>query len=345
MGTSRSRSRSHGWTAWLCGVVIVGTGLSGTLAGAASPTVPSAPTITSVTAGLHSVTVAFAPTSDGGAPILSYRVKCTSTNGGVPGSHDGPTSPIGVAGVTSADGYSCTVAASNRKGVGPPSAPSARVVTLPIVPAAPRITSMTAGWHSVTVAFAPTSDGGARILTYVVSCLTDYGPRSHQAVTSPITIACLEGANTYICTVAAENRVGWSRSSAPSSPTVSLPTLPAPPTITSAAPGLHSMTVAFAKPADDGGAPITDYRVTCTSPNGGIVNAHQSSNSPITVAGLTAAKIYTCTVAAMNEVGTGPVSTLSAPVVALPTAAGSADDHRRDSRTTQYLGHVHETCQ
>ena len=92
MGTSRSRRRSHGWTAWLCGVVIVGTGLSGTLAGAASPTVPSAPTITSVTAGLHSVTVAFA-TSDGGALILSYRVKRTSTNGQAR-SMDAPTSPL-----------------------------------------------------------------------------------------------------------------------------------------------------------------------------------------------------------------------------------------------------------
>ena len=81
------------------------------------------------------------------------------------------------------------------------------------------------------------------------------------------------------------------------------------------------MTVAFVEPADDGGVPITDYRVTCTSPNGGI-GERPSSNWPITVAGLTAAKIYTCTVAAMNEVGTGPVSTLSAPVVAPRTAPG-----------------------
>ena len=46
------------------------------------PNVPGKPSVTSVTPGRHSITVAFsAPASDGGSPITGYRAKCTTTSG------------------------------------------------------------------------------------------------------------------------------------------------------------------------------------------------------------------------------------------------------------------------
>jgi hypothetical protein len=319
MGTSSGRARPRGWTAWLCGVVLVATGIGGTLntpAGAGTVTTPGAPKITSVTAGLSSATVAFKPTSTGGARILNYRVTCTSTNGGSAGSHQGFFSPIRAAGLTSAKRYRCVVAALNRIGFGPPSTPSATFAALPTVPSAPRITSMTPRWHAVTIAFAPTSDGGAPILTYLLTCSVGYGVRSHQGFTSPVTIACVGGGTPYLCTVAAENRVGWGPASPTSSPAVSLPVAPAPPTITSVTVGSYGAAIAFTKPANDGGAAISNYHVTCTSSNGGITVTHDAFASPISVIGLSPTKTYTCTVAAMNQTGVGPQSAPSQPFVA-----------------------------
>lgn len=320
MGKPSGRRRPRGWTAWLCGVVVVGAALSGvssgTSAGAATVTAPGAPKITSVTAGLSSVTLAFKPPADGGARILNYRATCTSSNGGVAGTHQNFNSPIRVAGLTSGKTYRCTVAALNRVGFGPASAPSTAVVALPTVPAPPKITSMTPGWHSVTIAFAPTNDGGAPILSYLLVCSVGYGIRTHQGFSSPVTIACVGGGEPYLCTVAAENRVGWGHASPTSSPAVSLPIAPSAPTITSVNLGLYGATVAFTKPANDGGAPILNYRVTCTSSNGGVTNWHQAFNSPITVTQLSPDDTYTCTVAAINQVGTGPASAPSLPFVA-----------------------------
>ncbi|MGO9872467.1 MAG: fibronectin type III domain-containing protein [Acidimicrobiia bacterium] len=319
MGKPSGRGRPRGWTAWLCGVVVVGAALSGAsggaAAGAATVTAPRAPKITSATPGLSSVTLAFKAPADGGARILSYRATCTSSNGGVADSHQDFNSPIRVAGLTSGKTYRCTVAALNRVGFGPASTPSTAVVALPTAPPPPKITSMTPGWHSVTIAFAPTTDGGAPILNYLLVCSVGYGTRTHQGFTSPVTIACVGGGEPYLCTVAAENRVGWGHAS-PTSPSFSLPVAPSAPTITSVKLGLYGATVAFTTPANDGGASILNYRVTCTSSNGGITNSHQAFNSPISVTGLSPDKTYTCTVAAINQVGIGAGSAPSLPFVA-----------------------------
>jgi hypothetical protein len=175
---------------------------------------------------------------------------------------------------------------------------------------------MKPGWHAVTIAFTPTNDGGAPILNYLLTCSVGYGVRSHQGFTSPVTIACVGGGVPYLCTVAAENRVGWGPASPTSSPAVSLPVAPSPPTITSVTTSAYGASVAFTKPANDGGAAILNYRVTCTSNNGGITNSHQAFNSPISVTGLSPTKTYTCTVAAINQTGIGPASAPSHPFVA-----------------------------
>jgi hypothetical protein len=132
MGVSSSPGR-FGWRAWCCGLAIVAVSMVGVAAGAATKkaTAPGAPTIMSVKAEVRGVRVAFkAPASDGGLKITSYRVVCTSTNGGRVGSRREAKSPIKVLNLTSAKSYRCTVVAHNRVGTGAPSAPSALVVTL-----------------------------------------------------------------------------------------------------------------------------------------------------------------------------------------------------------------------
>ena len=65
------------------------------------PTKPGAPTITSVKTGFRSATVSFdRPASNGGSRIVTYRVVCKSSDGGVKRANNGPRSPIKVSGLS-----------------------------------------------------------------------------------------------------------------------------------------------------------------------------------------------------------------------------------------------------
>jgi len=323
MGKSSSRTQLRRRRTWLCVVAFVASSLGGPPAGAATPTVPGAPTITSVKAiGLKSVTVAFdKPANDGGARIASYRATCTSTDRGVRGTHDAANSPIRVPDLTENKIYVCTVTASNDVGAGRASTRSSAVVVLPTPPSAPTVRSVKAiGSRTITVTFTkPADDGGAPIMNYRATCTSNAGGvgRSREGAQSPINVADLTAGEIYRCTVAADNRVGLGRASARSSPVLARPTAPGAPTITSVRSiGLRSIMVAFAKPADDGGTPIRDYVVECTSTNGGAARSGHASASPIRVSDLTSKKTYRCTVAATNDVRLGPSSPPSKPVVA-----------------------------
>ena len=217
-------------------------------------------------------------------------------------------------------------------------------------PGAPTISSVNAvGLNRVEVAFAaPVDDGGARVLSYQAMCTsTDGGlTRTHDARHSPIRVPSLTGGKTYRCTVTATNRAGTGPASRPSAVAVVRPSAPPAPTITSVntVDELRSITVTFVTPAGDGGAPIRNYRATCTSTTGGATHAREAHQSPITVTDLTAADSYRCTVAADNRVGLSPSSAGSSLVTRAPDGAGGADDHvSKPDRVPQGHGRVQRT--
>ena len=112
------------------------------------------------------------------------------------------------------------------------------------------------------------------------------------------------------------------------SPAGAAPTVPGAPTITGVTAGLRSVMVTYSAPASDGGATITDYRVACSSSDGGASKSTTEHASPTIVRNLTAGKTYTCNVMARNKAGYGPPSAQSAPVVTLsppptPTVPGA----------------------
>lgn len=91
--------------------------------------VPSAPTIGTATAGNGQATVTFtAPSSDGGSPILDYRV--TSSPGGITATGSG--SPITITGLSNGTAYTFTVEARNANGYSLSSTSSNQVT--PVVP-------------------------------------------------------------------------------------------------------------------------------------------------------------------------------------------------------------------
>jgi hypothetical protein len=95
---------------------------------------------------------------------------------------------------------------------------------------------------------------------------------------------------------------------------------PGTPTIGTAAPADGSAIVTFAPPTTDAG-PITAFRATCRSSDGGVSGSGSGPSSPIVVSGLTNGRRYTCTAAARNTTGVGPESAATnAILVGLPTA-------------------------
>ena len=78
-----------------------------------------------------------------------------------------------------------------------------------------------------------------------------------------------------------------------------------------------SLTVTFTIGANNGSA-ITSQTATCVSSNGGVTKTGTHSGAaaaPITVAGVTTGKTYTCTVKATNARRSGPASAPSLPVI------------------------------
>ena len=91
-----------------------------------SPAAPTGVTVVKVANG--QLKVSFTAGANNGASITSFTATCRSSNGGVVGSKTGPASPITVTGLTTAKTYTCTVTATNARGPGLASTPSATIV-------------------------------------------------------------------------------------------------------------------------------------------------------------------------------------------------------------------------
>jgi mono/diheme cytochrome c family protein len=102
-------------------------------------------------------------------------------------------------------------------------------------------------------------------------------------------------------------------------------TAPGQPTSLVATPGPLSASIAFTAPASNGGSPITGYTASCTpSAMGG------AASSPINLTMLSNGVTYTCTVSAINAIG----STASMSVMVTPTAALSSPAFTSNSSVT-----------
>jgi hypothetical protein len=104
------------------------------------------------------------------------------------------------------------------------------------------------------------------------------------------------------------------------------PAPPDAPTNVSATAGNQSATVSWTAPGNNGGSPITGYRINAY-PSGATQPSQQlpagASATSATVTGLTNGTSYTFTVTATNSVGTSQESVASAPVTPAPTVPGA----------------------
>ena len=196
------------------GSIPIGDGAGGVIT--LTPTVPSAPTIGSATAGNVQATVSFTdPVSNGGAAITGYTVIPNPPVG--VDNHAGSTNLTHIiVGLTNGTAYTFTVTATNSVGTSQASAASNSVTpaTPPLsatVPGAPTIGIATAGNAQASVTFtAPSSDGGSAITSYTATC----GAISGIGIVSPMVVTGLTNGTAYTCIVTATNAFGTGAPSA-----------------------------------------------------------------------------------------------------------------------------------
>jgi Ca2+-binding RTX toxin-like protein len=186
------------------------------------------------------------------------------------------------------------------------------------VPNAPTNVTGTGGNASAAISWVrATANGGPPVTSQeivvsqgatVVQTITGLAPAATTR-----TVTGLTNGTAYTFQVRAVNDVGTGPLSAPSAPITprGAPGAPGTPTVTR---GNQQLTVSWAAPASDGGSPITAYEVE--------VRANGVIQSPLltfpatprtqTITGLINGAQYRFRVRAINAVGTGPFSALSA---------------------------------
>jgi len=290
-------------------------------------TVPAAPVIGTATAGNASATVTWtAPTNDGGSPITGYAVQVVNAGTGIPigGLHPagaGATT-LTVTGLVNGTAVALQVQAINAIGSGSFSALS-NVVTPATVPGAPVIGPATAGDGWATVDWTAPNDGGSPITGYVAQVVNAGtgnpigGLHPAGAGATTIMVSGLANGTPVALRVQAVNAVGSGPFSALSN-VVTPVTLPAAPAIGTATAGTGTATVTWTAPAN-GGSPITGYAVQVVNagtgtPIGALRPAAAGATS-LTVTGLANGTSVALRVQAINAVGSGPFSALSAVVM------------------------------
>jgi len=96
--------------------------------GRATVGAPAAPAVLDVISLPQGIAVVVRKNTDNGSPVISYRARCTSSNGGLPGSPVQLASPVIATGLTPGATYTCAVTANNLRGESPERVSSAVVV-------------------------------------------------------------------------------------------------------------------------------------------------------------------------------------------------------------------------
>ena len=201
---------------------------------------------------------------------------------------------------------------------------------------------MTRGDGQITVGFVPPADNGNAISSYTAACLSsDGGGLGVQSQSAPVTsiVVTLPGTpngHTYKCHVSAKNVIGDGPIS-PDSATVIPAGEPNDPPTPTAVPGNHTIQLTWTEgPNDNNGSPITSYKASCTSLDGGVPGTITGAGSPLTVAALTNGNTYTCDITSTNALGPSAASPESAEVVplAVPDAPAKPTVVKGNARIT-----------
>jgi len=281
------------------GVSEVGAGAASAVSVAVVPfTFPDAPQLTAATPGNRTIEVSWTAGGDGGSALTGFTA--TTSPGGLSCTAAPDATSCTIESLTNGTGYTVSVYGTNAGGDGAVAAwPTP--VTPRTVPGAPRTPSVTAGDRSLVVRWlAPTSTGGAAVTSYRATATPGGAFCDAAAPAVTCTILSLTNGQNYSVSVVATNAAGDSLATdgVSGSPVA----VPGRPSIIDAELGDGSVTLAWRAPTSDGGASITEYRVTGT-PGG----ACTWTSGPLSceMSSLANGTSYSFTVRARNVAGFG----------------------------------------
>ncbi|WP_104192583.1 fibronectin type III domain-containing protein [Cryobacterium sp. Y82] len=297
---------------------------SGTLSTIAftAPNAPSTPNLAAIDSTQVTATWV-ASTDDGGTPVTGYTVNLYQGSTLVETKTTDARS-LTFTGLTRATAYTVEVSATNAVGSSSASDRSAAATTKATVPDATTAPTLKAASVSkVTASWTAPNNGGADLTGYTVRLFNGSTLVETKTTTAAtVTFAGLLRGIAYTADVSASNSIGAGAASAVSAGLtipVTIPGVPAAPTAT--APSSTEIAVAWTAP-DDGGTPITRYRVNVYQGTD-LVKTDTTDALALTFTGLTRGTAYTAEVSAENAIGSASVSERSA-VVSTPTTAPGA---------------------
>jgi len=288
-------------------------------------TTPGAPTSVVSTKGNGQISVAFTtPSFDGGLPITTYQYALSTDSYATFTTRSAGTtaSPLVITGLTNGTSYGVKIRAVNALGSGTAS-DAATAVTPSTVPDAPTSVSGTAnGEITSTVTWtAPANNGGAAITGYKVeyaaspySSYTVFNANTGTTATS-ISVTGLNNGGSYKFRVSATNLNGFGATA--ESGVVVTNIVPAAPTIGAMTLSTTNTTdsLAWTAPTANGGSAITGYVYQTTTDDGSTFAGALATGSTATSKTFNPGYTTTVTkvkVAAVNSLGTGPYSEISA---------------------------------
>ena len=280
-------------------------------------TAPGAPTGTSATRGYERATVSWtAPTWTSGSAVTGYRIE-QSTDGGdtwtVAVADTGSTDTTHVVtGLTSGSPVIFRVAAINANGTGSAGTASDAVTpyAAPGVPGTP--TAEPADGRVTLEWTAPDNDGSSPITGYLIEQSTDDGDTWTTVVAdtgsddTTHVVTGLANGTPVSFRVSAINAAGTGDASGSAATTPR--TTPGAVRALAAEPGDEQVELTWDAPADDGGAPITGYRVQQSEDGDTWTDVEAdtaSADTSYTVTGLPNGSQRWYRVTALNEAGEG----------------------------------------
>ncbi len=303
-------------------------------------TTPSAPTISSITSGNGSLSIAYSASSNGSAvTAVEY-----SLDGGANWTRSASSSsPYVITGLSNGTSYSPQIRLVNAAGVG--ASVNGSATTPFTTPFAPAITSVSTTSTSLTMNFTVNSGGNAvtnishRIRSVAApslgtSCAIAYATLNWSdnwsswtevAATNSLLFDNLSTSNCYDIQIKAKNVAGYGGVSRESGKPVAPPSAPV---IVSITPGAASLVVTFNESADNGGSAITAYEYRIGSGAwtslATLPGFTLGSSTTFALTALTNGTAYSITLRAVNSAGSGvssvavsgtPVTTPNAPTI------------------------------
>ena len=263
-------------------LIIFTTGTGGGISTPTNTGILLQPPITSTTTTVSSIIITFTGAAAGTTYALVY-------NSITYGTASYPATTISASGLNSNTTYLLNLTATNTFGTSVPTV----LITATTVLASPTInTSSLITTVSATLNFTAPANVSSGTIYNAIASGTIYGTASYPAVT--IINTNLNPNTLYSFTITAVN----ANSTSAASNTVSLTTLPLPPTNLSAT-VLCDTIVSIAFTPSSGSVSISNYVIT-SNPGAIVVNG---TSSPITVTGLNANTSYTFTMTATNSRG------------------------------------------